>query len=296
MSTSTDSSASDTATVTGGPNRLFLVFIVVAAVLLTLIMSILLFGSCSGEQFSPEKFRRRTFSFYQIPIAELQITPFVYENSNQALESYLNSKNLVPSAGNAKTQWHVVRFYRNRAETFRGDAAILTSYLDDSNEIVFGNRFTTANTELLNWSRNNPKLAKVFWPYVAYVARDDVYYLAPDLFEIVDEHRDPTTLDRALKEKLLADYHKIAKTELAVGESSHALKLLDRMTEIDPPAEGRLRELRIEALKASGELGEAAKERERKPNSESGANSAESGTPEKPAKKQDEPAVGDSPS
>ena len=90
------------------------------------------FGRVDGTEFSPDRFSRRDFTYYQIPIVKLQITPVVRSNPAHVLEDYLsNKKILVP--GKTADRWDPVNTFSGAAQ-IDGDAKILCNYLDTRNE------------------------------------------------------------------------------------------------------------------------------------------------------------------
>ena len=66
-----------------------------AAVLFVLAYMTLTFGRIQGEEFSPDVFRRREFSYYEIPLLGLQVWPITHTESTGPLENYLRNKQLI---------------------------------------------------------------------------------------------------------------------------------------------------------------------------------------------------------
>ena len=79
---------------TGG-NRARILFLMFAgaAVLFVLAYMTLTFGRIQGEEFSPDVFRRREFSYYEIPLLGLQVWPITHTESTGPLENYLATSN-----------------------------------------------------------------------------------------------------------------------------------------------------------------------------------------------------------
>ena len=145
------------------------------------------FGLFGGEEFSPDKFSRRRFYYYEIPLLHIQVTPVVRISQQSELETYLTRHNYVPKATRVPPRWDPIFFHRGGASYWRGDAAIVCAYLDARRD---------DELSWLAWSKTNPELAQVLWPLVAKVVRQEVYSFVPDLLEPTQYAKVPDKLKR----------------------------------------------------------------------------------------------------
>ncbi len=171
----------------GGRFRSFFVSLLVI-VALGLVALQLGFFTCAGEEFSPDRFLRRSFWFLQIPWIHVRMTPIFREDRTGELESFISVQ--YPPDDDAPRQppnWHVVNLRSWRTE-WDGDARFLCNLLDARN----------ADGELawLVWSRNNRPIADVVWPRVGQLARENAYYLIPELMTIAAGAPSPEEFER----------------------------------------------------------------------------------------------------
>ncbi len=76
----------------------------------------MMFGRVSGEEFSPEQFKRRTFSFYEIPIVGLQVWPVKHIDATGDVETEVVTKKLITVKKPEKPRWDLVLGYRGSAQ------------------------------------------------------------------------------------------------------------------------------------------------------------------------------------
>ena len=102
--------------------------------------------------------------------------------------------------------------------TVRGDAEILCSFLDatDSDNNLFWQK----------WSDKRNASAKLLWPLVADLARQQLYLLVPELFELASAESDPNKLAAQLRRSLARQYLRLAKIQQQLGHPEAALELL----------------------------------------------------------------------
>jgi hypothetical protein len=167
------------------------------------IYSTLYFGFIRGQEFAADSFTRREFSFYRIPLLGLQITPIHRQDVTNDLESYLVANKLIAprATPEAKKRWDLVVAQRGFVDDShrllsQGEARILCEYLDAGDEK--GKRIW------LDWTKTHESIAKVVWPYVAEVARQELYLFVPDLLIMARNAKDESQLRDDL-EQLLAD-------------------------------------------------------------------------------------------
>jgi tetratricopeptide (TPR) repeat protein len=197
------------------------------------VYSVSFFGHVKGEEFSPATFTRREFSYYEIPLLGLQISPIHRRDLTNVLESHLTRDKLVTAQAVTESgkRWDLViarrglEGARGRALA-QGNARILCEYLDalDSKSVHVW----------LTWTTENPELAKVVWPVVAQVARQDLYIFVPDLFELARNAGDPVELKAELDRWLVQQYLAFALTQQQLNRHEAAIELYSAVLQLDP--------------------------------------------------------------
>lgn len=182
----------------------------------------LLVGKVQGTEFAPSHFSSRTFSFWELPLVHLQVSPIRRAPETLAVTNYLRSQNLVTVPKQAPLHWHLVEIRRGVGLPSPADAEILTSYLEleDSQGPIWK-----------QWSVDHPSAAKVFWPVVQRLAQRELYILLPELFELASRQSNPARLaaeiDRYLRDAYLdlaVDLRAAAHRELAAAVLADAAK------------------------------------------------------------------------
>ena len=138
-----------------------------------------LFGRVDGEEFCPQKFTVQQFSYYQIPLARIQITPVAFSPSsrgNAALSRHLRTQRLLGTVS-SPLRWDIVNMGDVSSESSRGDADILVKYLEQPGAI--------GSENWLDWTQNkkHEDIVKRFWPLIAKLAQEQLYILMPDVFD-----------------------------------------------------------------------------------------------------------------
>lgn len=199
-------------------------FILVAVIFLLIagsltVMAVLASGNVSGTEFSPTTFEVRQFSYYELPVVHLQLTPVERSNQSPVLDSFLENEKLLPPSGGSNVDWHLVSVERSGITVQEGDAELLVRYLQASG---FG-----VNISVLDWSKKHPELAKAFWPVIIRIARRHEYILIPDVFSLALEAKTPQELSDSLHRDLAQRYQKWAEVEHEAGRVEVALDKLD---------------------------------------------------------------------
>lgn len=192
-------------------NLPWIVGILITLVVLTFIVAI--FGSVSGEEFDPWRFRRQRYAFMQIPILRWQVRPTRYTDITSPTEIGIaaiigappipavtvegadegeevaddTTQNDATAESNTPSRWDLVETRRAGTEPWAGDAKILCDSLDtkDHNYNAFWD----------GWITKHPDAAKVLWPVVARMAQARLYVLIPDLLEVALNQDDATDVD-----------------------------------------------------------------------------------------------------
>ncbi|MGI9473148.1 MAG: hypothetical protein ACR2NZ_16520 [Rubripirellula sp.] len=176
--------------------RWITVFATVVIVIVLLIV-IRTQGFVSGYEFSPTHFQQRRFSFYEIPLIHLQITPIRRSSATPATATYVRQNALITPHTGVPTVWHLVSLSRGLTGATPADANLLLDQL----ELSSGKDYWT------DWSKKHPKRAKVLWPYVQRLAERELYLLLPSIFELaqLDPHS-PQQLQDSIDEYLRREY------------------------------------------------------------------------------------------
>ena len=196
-----------------------LLFVVVA-------YATLFFGSVRGEEFSPQTFRRRGFSYLEFPLIRLQITPVSHADETGDLEKYLVAQKLLPKSKAGDTNWDLVYAAQGTTAAAHGDARILCRYLDtvdDANDLAW-----------LKWSKDHGEMAKLLWPVIAKLARADLYSFIPDVFVVARSAADADALQQAIDATLAAKYLLAAQTLQKLEQDKAAGELFTEALAHDP--------------------------------------------------------------
>jgi tetratricopeptide (TPR) repeat protein len=205
-------------------NRIVVAVACVLGVLAGFALVLSVFGIVNGSEFCPQRFWRRGFSYYRIPLVNVQITPIVREDKTNDLERYLWMKKLIPKDPNPQ-RWDLVQVNSSGVPVWDGDARLLCTYLDLAREI--------GQLDLLEWTKNNMAAAQVLWPSIAKIARQRLYFLAPDIMEMAQNTSDPKRLEEELDQYLISAYMKLATTYQELNEQNEAIRLFGLTLEED---------------------------------------------------------------
>jgi len=192
---------------------------------LVLLFATLLFGLVGGQEFSPVTFKNRVFFYFQIPVVGIQVSPVVREEEQSAFSRYLVDNNYLPSAGKLEDRWDIARMMSRGGGEWKGDAAILSDYL---------NHDTRDKSPWWTWTEENPELGKVLWPKVGQLARDRHYLLIPNAMNAATLAGDADTLAKTLSDELAQAFTMIGKSEQARGNHEKAVEFFDRAMEEVP--------------------------------------------------------------
>lgn len=211
-----------------GSKKISRVILLVAGPLMIVAAALIItynFGEISGEEFCPETFARREFYYHEIPLLGIQITGITRTTKTNSLETLLTTKKLVPPS-TATPRWDLVFDMRESRVTSKGDASILTEYLDA----------TDADGGLYweTWTKDNPKIAKILWPAVAAVSRKQLYIFVPDLVALATPAEDPQKLQSDMDARLAQRYGDLAIVHQELDDHETAVMLLDEALKYDP--------------------------------------------------------------
>lgn len=208
--------------------------IVIATVVFTavLLFFIRLQGYVSGVEFAPTHFQRREFSFFEIPLLHVQITPIERSAQTSNTGNYLRANSLVKTQRGTPDTWHLVSIRRGLTGTTPADAHFLTDQLDFQNQTDFYWRI---------WSIDHPQHAKILWPMIQDLAVRELYLLMPPLFELAQIEQTPEELKANLKTRLESDLVSLIEDVRADDDDQLADLILEEAIQMDPTLENLLR-------------------------------------------------------
>jgi hypothetical protein len=196
--------------------RILIVAVVTLGSLAAMLIAVASYGGLAGEEFSPDAFKRRSFFTYQIPVVRFQISPVSRTDCTNPLESYLSTSRLVPPSARGFSRWDLVTSISG-SRRWTGEASILCNYLDQQDE--------KNNYVWLDWSKENPQLARSLWPRIAEVARRQLYLLVPDLMQLADTAEDAERLSAQASTQLADAYYWLAQTHERLLNHEDAIRL-----------------------------------------------------------------------
>lgn len=189
----------------------------------------------SGKEFSPTHFQQRDFSFYEIPLIHLQITPIKRSGSTPRTATYLRQNSLITPGSGTPTTWHLVSISRGLTGTTPADANLL---IDQLNLQIKADEFWRT------WSIDHPKRAKAFWNVIQKLALRELYILMPQLFELAQIDQTPQQLQESLDDLLRRQYRGLILDMRAADRDQLADQLLAEAIK-DYPHDSELQNLRL---------------------------------------------------
>ena len=214
------------------PNRTRMVLLPagLALVLILPVLCLILLGvgQINGVEFSPDDFSRRSFSYNQMPLTGWVVRNKVYRDQTSDLEKSLTADRLIRSVILKKKRWHLVSELGSSEIPHQCDARFLTGYLEKLDDD--GNNYWDT------WNTDYPKCAKVFWPEVAELARDEMYLKIADVMRVAINvsKDDPVPLGRELKAVLSDVYLELGTLDIELGLLERAAQRLEKSIQHDP--------------------------------------------------------------
>lgn len=179
------------------------IVITCSVVTVCVIVAVIAFqGRVSGTEFNPQSFDTRTFSFYEIPGLQIQLTPIQRTVSTPEVSRHLRNQGWIKvSRKKPSTTWHTLNIARGS-----GNTAELASLLYDSIEL-----FDYEQREFYwkRWSTTHRQQAAVLWPIVQKLANRELYIFIPELLALAratDPNEPPSVLANKLDQWLIYQY------------------------------------------------------------------------------------------
>lgn len=165
-----------------------------------------------GEEFCPQLFQKRGFSYWRIPgtkfrVSRTTLTPGVSPSSKDILQH-------LPAS--SQIDWHLSSAHQGVYSKEFGPK-ILIDFLQCNN--ADGVNLWDA------WSFRNPTKAKLLWPLVQQVAVKEMYFCIPELLGISDATSDLNEFDKNLRKICLRAAKVKLKTLTGATNTANALQL-----------------------------------------------------------------------
>lgn len=162
-------------------------------------------GQMFGEEFSPDDFSSRSFSYNHVPWLNMTITGTEYEDCTGVLAQELRRDGWIPTSSHSPQRWHLVSDIHQPESSPDYDARFLLDFLK------LPAVWSTFNQE-------QPDKAKVFWPAVAHLARNEMYVYVPSIMQLGLSHGEHSleTFTKELNRRVAKAY--VARARVAAEE------------------------------------------------------------------------------
>ena len=227
------------------------IFAGVALVLLVFFGYLYLTFGChyKGKEFSPDDFTVRHFTYHYEPITGTVLSGRTFTKDTSTLLSSLVPDKLVKPISKKEKTWHLIRDNGNyfSGASVDSDARFLINFLSLQNEN--GENTWTA------WNSENPKLAPVLWPFIAEMARDEMYLVVGDVFSFVlnADVSKPKGFQADLQREIAKAYLKLGKFDFENDNLKSAKYRISKSIKYDSTGEARVLLKRIDDLIANGD-------------------------------------------
>jgi hypothetical protein len=190
-------------------------------------IAVWIFGGVVGEEFSSQKFIMRRFHYWQLPIVRVQIWPVRLSRITGAsddLAKHIRANRLNGDVSLEPARWDIITMKEVGQAPFRGDASILTNYLQQPG--------AAGMESWLKWSTDNPELAAELWLLVARLAHENLYAALPSLLEVARgvDQKDFVT---EIRKMAAQECRTFATAEKEVGDADRAAALAKLAREIE---------------------------------------------------------------
>jgi hypothetical protein len=203
---------------------------------------LLAYGTVRGSEFSPDDFTRRQFAYQQIPWLNWTVSGIEYTDITLELEQTLTTDRLIRRKTHSKGQkktWHL--FYDSAVpDSHACDARFLTTYLDFAD---WDSTTATSTPFWLKWNKKFPQSARIFWPTVADLARNEMYLTMPDVmrFALNTAEDQPKLFQDNLNKVTKQCWISAGEADFQSGEFQRAAERFCRAKLIDSSSESNKR-------------------------------------------------------
>ena len=213
--------------------RTIIVLVCLGAFALATYITVQTFGRVEGIEFSPDTFASRTFVYYEIPLIRARVSGVDREDISSGLQRNVTSSNLIAKSTVDPPRWHLVAMTKGSVY-YQDDALIVYQYLRTNGNALVTPTLTLGDSPAAEfwaeWTRKHDKLAKIFWPAVADVCRQDLYTFAPALFNQAEQmtaaESKPSVeeFQQALDEVLAEQYTELGDVRRGQGAHDEAIE------------------------------------------------------------------------
>ena len=193
-------------------------------------------GGVYGEEFSPDTFDQRTFSYNKMPLTGWIVQKRRLDNYTNPVAQHIVSAGYIKTIKNDPQVWHLVEDTKSSRSSPDFDARILVDILEaESSE---------GDLVWMNWSMDHQKCSAILWPEVARLARDYEYWAIPDLMDLATEAEESKTsaFQTKIQQYVSEIYVDQAQRLIDDKKNEKALRYLDQAIEVMPSADAyRLR-------------------------------------------------------
>jgi hypothetical protein len=145
-------------------------------------------GATYGEEFSPDDFSRRSFSFHRSRFVPITFSGLQHGSTTQPFIQTMVSNGWIPKPPkSAAPVWHLVSDNYQPIDSTAYDARILCVYLDMQDE--------NGQFYWEQWNKDHPVTAALLWPVISELARSYRYDLVPPLLESAMESKSDSPQD-----------------------------------------------------------------------------------------------------
>ena len=206
------------------------------------------FGSFQGQEFSPDLVSRRTFSYSEIPLLQLQVTQINHSDISNDLEKYLAGQGFASEKGDSEYGWHLIADNWTHKDSPELDARYLCRYLDEVNE--------AGDLYWLKWSKDHTDFAKVLWPMVFRLAKEHHYLPIPSMMETARNSSDKSELQDKLKDICREHLADVAREKSELGDLDGALAQIELAFDMKL-SQKKLLQVKVEILRAHDQTAQA---------------------------------------
>jgi hypothetical protein len=213
-------------------------------VLSTLVFAVILLivvrtqGYVEGNEFSPTHFQQRKFSFYELPLIHVQITPIRRSANNSKTADHVRLTGLIKQYTGPPATWHLANISRGLTGTTPRDPNLLIDLLNlEDNGALYWEQ----------WSTNNKPRAQILWPIIQKLAERELYILMPSLFEIAQLEQTPQELQQNLNQHLRQQYLALIK-DMQAAKRDVLAEILWEEAKRDYPTDKDIQNLQLESL------------------------------------------------
>lgn len=212
-------------------NILIFGLLLIIVVVPTLAIYVLIKGSRGGEEFSPDNFTSRRFTYMVFPGTDWVLQGMTYDDTTSAACTQIVSDGLISTSSGPNQRWDLINDRKIGSLGSEFDARFLTMALaeeDSEHDSVWE-----------KWTVKFPDSAKVLWPVIADLARDNMYLAVPEILDEVRDIKDDDAeaMQLQLDEYVATAYREFGEMDQQQSNHQRAVERLTRSIEVKPTRE-----------------------------------------------------------